>query len=114
MKKLSLLVGALGGTLAGYLFSNRQLREELTNAKDPEAAAKALGKHLQRDGKKLAKEVQEFVESEDVQKNLTKAKKFAKERYDEARSEIQGMVKTGAAEAKKKATKRPGRPRKIV
>ena len=101
MKKLSLLVGTLGGAMAGYLFSNKELREALSKAKDPEAAAKLLGKHLQKDGKKVAKEVQEFVESDDVQQNLNKAKKFAKEKADQAKKELDVLVGKG----KKKAVK---------
>lgn len=101
MKKLSLLLGTLGGAMAGYLFSNKQLREELTNAKDAESAAKVLGKHLQKDGKKVAKEMQLFMESEDVQRNLNKAKEYAREKADQAKVELQALVGKGAKEAKK-------------
>ncbi|MFH1670179.1 MAG: hypothetical protein ABIA92_01185 [Patescibacteria group bacterium] len=101
MKKISLLIGALGGATAGYLLSNKKLRDELAKAKDPEAAARLLGKHLQRDGKKLAKHVQEFVESEDVQKNIRKAKSFTKKKVDEAKQEIKELVGEGKTKAKK-------------
>lgn len=100
MKKLSLLVGALGGTLAGYVFSNQKLREQLTNAKDAESAAKILGRHLSQDGKKIAKEVQEFVRSDDVQKNLARAKKFAGQKLDEAKKEVAALMETGTKRAK--------------
>ncbi|MBU2214096.1 hypothetical protein KKC44_04670 [Patescibacteria group bacterium] len=103
MKKISLLIGALGGATAGYLLSNKKLRDELAKAKDPEAAARLLGKHLQRDGKKLAKHVQEFVESEDVQKNIRKAKSFTKKKVDEAKQEIKELVGEGKTKAKKVA-----------
>ncbi|OGJ61056.1 hypothetical protein A3C37_03255 [Candidatus Peribacteria bacterium RIFCSPHIGHO2_02_FULL_53_20] len=105
MKKLSLLVGALGGSLAGYIFSNQKLREQLTNAKDAEAAAKILGKHLSHDGKKIAKEVQEFVQSDDVQKNLTKARKFAGQKFEEAKKEVAALMETGTERAKVAARK---------
>jgi len=105
MKKLSLLLGTLSGAMAGYLFSNKQLREELTNAKDAESAAKVLGKHLQKDGKKVAKEMQNFMESEDVQRNIGKAKEFAKEKADQAKAELQALVGKGAKEAKKAINK---------
>ncbi|TSC59819.1 MAG: hypothetical protein Greene041662_390 [Candidatus Peregrinibacteria bacterium Greene0416_62] len=105
MKKFSLLVGALGGSLAGYIFSNQNLRDQLSKAKDAEAAAKILGKHLSHDGKKIAKEVQEFVKSDDVQKNLTKAKKFASQKLDEAKKEVAAFMETGAARAKVAAHK---------
>lgn len=91
--------------MAGYLLSNKKLREELSNAKDTEAAAKLLGKHLQKDGKKLAGQVREFVESDDVQKNITKAKKYASSKVDEAKKEMKKMVKKGATKAKATAKK---------
>lgn len=92
MKKLSLLIGTLGGAMAGYLFSNQKLRKELAGAKDAETAARLLGKSLQQDGKKLAAQVQEFVESDDVQKNWKKAKTYAKDTFDSARKELTKMV----------------------
>jgi len=92
MKKFSLLLGALGGAFAGYLFSNKQLRRDLATAKDAESAAKLLGKHLQKDGKNLASQVQDFVESDEVQKNLTKAKKYAEEKFVVARRELMKLV----------------------
>jgi uncharacterized membrane protein YkoI len=105
MKKFSLLVGALGGTLAGYLFSNQTLRDQLANAKDAEAAAKILGKHLSHDGKKIAKEVQAFVKSDEVQHNLTKAKKFAEQKLDLAKREVMEMMDSGVKEAKRAVKK---------
>jgi hypothetical protein len=101
MKKLSLLVGTLGGAMAGYLFSNKKLREELANAKDAETAAKLLGKHLQRDGKKVAKQVQEFVDSDDVKQNIGKAKKFANQKVSQAKKELKGLVDEGSAKTKR-------------
>lgn len=101
MKKLSLLLGTLGGGLAGYLFSNKQLREKLSKAKDAEEAARLLGKHLQKDGKKIAGEIQEFIESDEVQKNVTKAKQFAKKTVDDAKKELDSALKTGQKKAKK-------------
>lgn len=101
MKKFSLLLGAMGGALAGYLLSNDKLRTDLKKTKDPEAAAKLLGKHLQSDGAKIAKEVKQFVESDDVQKNLKKARKFATEKLKEAKSSMKEIVKQGKKEANK-------------
>jgi len=105
MKKVSLLLSTLGGAMGGYLLSNKKLREELIKADDAEDAAKALGKHLQRDGKKIAEQVREFVESEEVQSNLTKAKKFSKQKTDEAKRELTKMVDTGKGKAKAGAKK---------
>ncbi len=105
MKKLSLLIGTLGGATAGYLFSNKKLRDQLSKAKDAEEAARILGKHLQKDGKKLGKQIQEFVESEDVQKNFAKAKRHAKDTLDEAQSQLEGVVNKGSTKAKKAVKK---------
>ncbi len=101
MKKLSLLLGTLGGGLAGYLFSNTKLRNQLANAKDAEHAARLLGVHLQKDGKKLAKQIQEFIESEEVQKNVQKAKQFAKKTMDDARHELDSALRRGSTEVRK-------------
>ena len=92
MKKLSLLIGTLGGAFAGYLFSNKQLRKDLVAAKDAESAAKLLGKHLQRDGKKLAEQVQDFVGSDEVQKNWKKAKEYTHQSFTAARKELMKLV----------------------
>ena len=101
MRKLSLLLGTMGGVLAGYLLTNDKLRKELMAAKTPEKAAKMLGKHLQEDGTKLAKEVKVFVQSEEVQKNLGKAKKFTMAKLDEAKAGMKVLVKQGKKEASK-------------
>ncbi|MFH1444825.1 MAG: hypothetical protein ABIG34_05590 [Candidatus Peregrinibacteria bacterium] len=92
MKKLSLLIGTLGGAMAGYLFSNKKLRKDLAEAKDAETAARLLGKHLQRDGKKIAAQAQEFLESDDVQQNLKKAKIYAQDTLETARKELGKLV----------------------
>ena len=105
MKKLSLLIGTLGGATAGYLFSNKKLRDQLAKAKDGEEAARLLGQALQKDGKKLAKQFQEFVDSEDVQKNIGKAKKYAKKTVDDAKKELDQAFSTGSKKAKKAVKK---------
>ena len=105
MKKISLLLSTLGGAMGGYLLSNKKLREELMKAKDAETAAKTLGKHLQRDGKKIAGQVREFVGSEDVQLNIAKAKQFAKKKADEARRELSQLVACGKNKAKTQVKK---------
>ena len=105
MKKISLLLSTLGGAMGGYLLSNKKLREELMKAKDAETAAKTLGKHLQRDGMKIAGQVREFVESEDVQLNIAKAKQFAKKKADEARRELSQLVACGKNKAKTQVKK---------
>jgi phage-related tail protein len=114
MKKLSLLVGTLGGAMAGYLFSNKRLREQLGNAKDAESAARLLGKHLQHDGKKLANQVREFVESDEVQKNVTKAKKYASKKMNEAKKELNTLVKKGTKKAKKTVKRTAARTKATV
>ena len=105
MKKLSLLIGTIGGAMAGYVASNKKLRDKLSSAKDADDAAKILGRFLQKDGKKVAKQVQTFVESEEVQEHLGTAKEFAKKKFDEATAEVKTMVNKSSAQAKKKAAK---------
>jgi len=105
MKKLSLLLGTLGGALAGYVFSNNKLREELSNAKDAEAAGKILAKHLAKDGKQIGNEVKKFAESDEVQANLKKAKEYASTTMKKFQGELKDMVSDGAKEMKKEAKK---------
>ena len=92
MKKLSLLIGTLGGAMAGYLFSNQKLRKDLSEAKDAETAAKLLGKHLQHDGMKLAAQAQEFIGSAEVQRNMKNAKNYAQDAFVTARKELLKLV----------------------
>lgn len=95
MKKVSLLLGTLSGAMAGYLFSNKKLREELANAPDAQKAAKILGKHLAHDGDKLAKDVKDFVESDSIQKSIKQAKLYANKQYLSAKKEVNKFVKKG-------------------
>ncbi|TSC58421.1 MAG: hypothetical protein Greene041619_645 [Candidatus Peregrinibacteria bacterium Greene0416_19] len=95
MRKFSLLLGALGGAMAGYLLSNEKLRNELAKAKKPEDAARVLGKYLQKDGSKVVKDVQAFVQSDDVQQNLQKARQFAQGRFREAKQGFREIVTRG-------------------
>lgn len=105
MRKFSLLLGTLGGALAGYILSNEKLRKQMADAPNAEAMAKMLGEQLTKDGKKVAKEVKGFVESEDVQKNLKKAKAFASKKLGVAQKELEKYTKKGMKEAKKYAKK---------
>ena len=95
MRKLSLLVGALGGVMAGYVFSNNKLREELADAKDAEAAGKILAKHLQKDSQQIGKEIHQFVKSDAVQDNVTKAKKYADAQLKKLKGDLKGMMAKG-------------------
>ena len=99
MRKLTLLLGAMGGAMAGYVFSNKTLREELSNAKDAEAAGKVLAKHLAKDGKQVGKEVKNFIESDEVQENLAKAKKYAMDQAKELQKNAMSLVKQGEKQA---------------
>ena len=92
MKKLSLLLGTLGGALAGYVFSNTKLRDELSGAKDAEAAGKILAKHLQQDGKQIGKEMQTFVKSDVVQDNMHKAKKYVQQNAKKLQGDLKALV----------------------
>ena len=108
MRKLTLLLGAMGGAMAGYVFSNKGLREELTKAKDAEAAGKVLAKHLAKDGKQVGHEVKKFIESDEVQDNLAKAKKYAMAQAKELQKNAVALMKQGEKQATayvKKATK---------
>lgn len=105
MKKFSLLLGTLGGALGGYILSNDRLRKQLADAKDANAMAKVLGQHLTKDGKKVAKEVKTFVESDEVQKKLSHAKAFASKKLGVAQRELEKLMKKGAKEAKRYAKK---------
>lgn len=98
MRKLTLLLGAMGGAMAGYVFSNKTLREELSDAKDAEAAGKVLAKHLAKDGKQVGREVKNFIDSEEVQDNLQKAKKYAMDQAKELQKSAMGLVKQGEKE----------------
>ncbi len=95
MRKFSLLLGTLGGAMAGYLLSNDKLRNDLSKAKDPEAAAKLLATHLAKDGKQLGHEVKKFAESEHVQKNIKQFSKYAKDKASEAQKGLETMMKKG-------------------
>ncbi len=109
MKKLSFLLGTLGGALAGYVFSNNKLRGELLSAKDAESAAKILGKHLSKDGEIVAKEVKQLAEQHNLDEKIAEGKKFVQKYYDTAKSEAKKYVNLGLKEAKKvtkKATKK--------
>ncbi len=105
MRKFSLLLGTLGGALAGYILSNDKLRKQMAEAPNAEAMAKMLGEQLTKDGKKVAKEVQGFVESEDVQKNYKKAKAYASKKLGVAQKELEKYAKKGMTEAKRYAKK---------
>lgn len=105
MRKFSLLLGTLGGALAGYILSNDKLRKQMADAPNAEAMAKMLGQQLTKDGKKVAKEVKGFVESEDVQKNLKKARAFASKKLGVAQKQLEKYASKGLKEARKCAKK---------
>ena len=114
MRKLSLLVGALGGALAGYVFSNAKLREELSHAKSAEDAAHVLGKYMQRDGQRLGKQVKELIHSEEVQRNVQKAKAFVQRSVDGATKEIQALTARGKDRAKTAIKRTASRAKKVA
>lgn len=118
MKKLSLLVGALGGAMAGYVFSNNKLREDLSSAKDAEEAGKILAKHLQKDGQQIGKEIHQFVKSDAVQDNVEKAKKYADAQLKKLKGDLKGMMAKGekkvAATSKKAAAQAKKTVKKAV
>jgi len=101
MKKFGLLLGTIGGALAGYILSNDKLRHELVKAKKPEDAAKLLGKHLAADGKKVGKEVKDLAKSKEVQDSLDKARDYAWMKYEEGKEKVQEMMSAGKKQAGK-------------
>lgn len=89
--------------MAGYVFSNQKLRNELADAKDAETAAQILGKHMSSDGKKIGKEVWDFVQSDEVQKNIKHAKQYAEKQFKTAKGEVQKYMKKEAKQLKSAA-----------
>jgi hypothetical protein len=114
MKKVSLLLGALGGAMAGYVFSNGKLREELADAKDAEAAGKILAKHLQQDGKKIGSEVKRFAQSDEVKGNMTKARKYVQEQAKKIKDDMKSFVKDSKMGMKKAAKTAPAQAKKAA
>ncbi len=125
MKKVSLLLGALGGAMAGYLFSNEKLRSELSEAKDAEAAGKILAKHLQTDGKQVGHEIKRFATSPEVKDNMVKAKKYVQKQAKKLQSDMKTFmtksksaakktVKTAAAKTKKTVARASKKAKKFV
>ena len=98
MKKLSFLLGSLGGVMAGYVFSNTKLRTELMKAKDTSAAAKILGRHLSADGQTVAKEVQQLAEQHHMDKHVADGKKYVQKYYKTAKDEVQKFITTKVKE----------------
>ncbi len=105
MKKLSFLLGTVGGALAGYVLSNQKLRDQLMKAKDASAAAKILGKHLSEDGQVVAKEVGQLAEQYELDDKIAEGKKYVKSYYDSAKVEVKKFVGAQTKMAKKTAMK---------
>ncbi|PIP65377.1 hypothetical protein COU77_03150 [Candidatus Peregrinibacteria bacterium CG10_big_fil_rev_8_21_14_0_10_49_16] len=105
MRKLSLLLSALGGASAAYLLSNKKLRAELAKVQKPEDMGKVLGKHLQQDGKKLGKDICTLLESNAVQTKLKHAQGTLQKHFERAQEELQTFITTGTKEAKKQVKK---------
>lgn len=114
MKKVSLLIGALGGAMAGYVFSNNKLREDLSAAKDPEEAGKILAKHLQKDSQMIGKEIHQFVKSDAVQDNMHKAKKYAEGQMKKLKTDLKGMMAKGEKKVAKTAKKATAQAKKTI
>ena len=100
MRKFSFLLSTLGGAIVGYLASNKKLRMELTKANSAEAAGKVFARHLQSDGKQIGKALKDFVESDKMQSQLTKAKSLVQHQFHKAEKELQSLVRQGEKGAK--------------
>ncbi len=103
MKKLSFLLGTLGGAMAGYVLSNSKLRKELMGVKDTSSAAKVLGKHLSADGQTVAAEVRELARQHHLGAHLAEGKKYARKYYVSAKKELTKFLGTQAKQATKVA-----------
>lgn len=106
MRKFNFLVGTLSGLFGGLLLSNKKLRKKLKEAEDPKEAARIIGKEMQRSGKDVAIEAKEWVESDDVQKGIKRAKKFLTKKLGEVGSDAKKKAKTACKKAKKKITRK--------
>lgn len=100
MRKLSLLLGSLGGVMAGYVFSNKKLRQELMAAKDAEHAAKIIGKHLAADGEEVAKEVKKFAHEHEFDKKVAQGKSYVTKYYKKSQKDVKKMLSAGMKDAK--------------
>lgn len=117
MKKLSFLLGTVGGALAGYVLSNKKLRTELRDARDATAAAKILGRHLSHDGQKVATEVRELAQEHHLDDRLAEGRRYVKEYYETAKDEVQSFLSAKVKDATsiaKKAKKQVGRKVRAV
>lgn len=103
MRKLPLLLGTLGGAMAGYLFSNKKLRDQLSSSKTADEAGKILAEHLQKDGQQIGHEVRKFVQSDAVQDNLSKAKTLAQQYAKKVQVDMKSFMKKAPKAAKKAA-----------
>ncbi len=99
MRKLSFLLGSVGGALAGYVFSNKKLRSELMHAKDGAEAAKILGRHLSADGEVVAKEVKQLAKQHHLDQRVAQGKKYVRAYYQKSKLGAAKMMKKGAKEA---------------
>lgn len=101
MKKLTFLLGTLGGAMAGYVFSNKKLRTEMMDAKDSTEAAKILGKHLSTDGQVVAKEVRQLAEQHGLDDRIADGKNYVQDYYTSAKDEVQKFLGAKVKEAKR-------------
>lgn len=101
MRKLSFLLGSVGGALAGYVFSNKKLRTELMEAKDGQQAAKILGRHLSTDGQQVAKEVKRLAREHHFDAKVADGRQYVKKYYQKSVKEAEKLMKKGAREGMK-------------
>ncbi len=101
MKKLTFLLGTIGGAMAGYVLSNKKLRSEMIDAKDSSEAAKILGKHLSNDGQIVAKEVRQLAEQHGIDDRIADGKQYVHDYYSSAKDEVQKFLGAKVKEAKR-------------
>ena len=114
MRNLKFLIGALGGAFGGYMLSNKKLRKQLSEAKDANEAAKILGKEIQKSGKGVAKDIREWIDSEEFQQKFDLAKGYLSGKGELLKKEVTKSVKKVGKTAKKKVNATYRKARKAV
>lgn len=114
MKKLLLLIGAIFGTVAAFLFAPRSGKDTRNKLMD-EIKKGGMGMDLLReDAKKVGKDfvetVKEIGENDEVKKLIKKGKKSAKDLYKRGKKEVQIVIKEG----KKKVEEELGKGKKTI
>ncbi len=105
MKKLSTILGLLGGAVFGVLFakkSGKELRKDLSLAKDKGKACEILGGALLDAGKESISEVENLLRRPEVKKFIEDSKDKIDQMHEYIEKEGKKMYKNASDKAKKK------------